>query len=197
MRRMKFRTVLLVGACLMSSIAAMSQTSEQRAGHGIGALDAAITVNPVMSQSQSGTRFWMAGGSAQIHDRLYKGLGVVGDIAAAHTGNIDFSNVGLTLVTTTFGPRYTLQVPKQKAEIYVQVLAGFARGMDSTFPSFVTSNSTASSYAVNLGGGVNVPINKRFSYRVVEASWLRTALPNGSTDVQNALRLGTGLIVHF
>jgi hypothetical protein len=191
-----FRTVLLVGACLLSTIAVMAQ-NPQGADRKIGTADVAFTFNPVLSQTQPGSRFWMEGGSIQLHDRFYKGFGVVGDLAVVGTGNMNNSGVGLTLMTATFGPRYTFVVPKRKTEVYGQTLIGWASGMKSAFTSPIGTTASANSFAANLGGGVNLNLNKQFALRLLEASWVRTSLPNGAGNTQNMAWLGTGLVVHF
>jgi hypothetical protein len=48
-----------------------------------------------------------------------------------------------------------------------------------------------------MGGGLDYPASHRMSLRVIDASWLRTALSNGTTTVQNNLRLGSGIAFHF
>jgi hypothetical protein len=45
------------------------------------------------------------------------------------------------------------------------------------------------------GGGVNRQLNKRFAARLIEADWVYTQLPNSTTNKQNDLRLGAGLVV--
>jgi hypothetical protein len=46
-----------------------------------------------------------------------------------------------------------------------------------------------------MGGGMNVPLTRRIAVRAFEADWLRTQLPNSTTNAQNNLRLGTGLVL--
>lgn len=58
-------------------------------------------------------------------------------------------------------------------------------------------NSTGDSFALQVGGGINLPLWNHFAVRALDAEWLRTQLPNGTTDVQNNLRLGTGLVYRF
>jgi hypothetical protein len=51
--------------------------------------------------------------------------------------------------------------------------------------------------ALCIGGGVNVALRHRLALRAFEADWLRTQLPDGTTNVQNNLRLGAGLVFRF
>jgi len=59
------------------------------------------------------------------------------------------------------------------------------------------ANDSADSLALYAGGGVNVHLKNRLALRAIEANWLRTQMPNATTNVQNNLRLGAGLIYTF
>ena len=59
------------------------------------------------------------------------------------------------------------------------------------------ASSSANSLALQIGGGMDLAIKHRFLLRVFEADWLRTALPNADTNVQNSIRLGAGAVVRF
>ncbi|WP_420238541.1 hypothetical protein ACOBR2_02745 [Telmatobacter bradus] len=142
--------------------------------------------------------FWMQGGSVQLQGDFWKGFSVVADVAGGHKGNMSGSGVGIDLLTTVFGPRYTCRLPHRSIEIYGQGLVGEANGFHSVFTTSSGANSSAYSMALNLGGGVNVPLkNSRFAVRALEASWVRTQLPNAGDNMQNHLRLGAGAILHF
>jgi peptidoglycan-associated lipoprotein len=47
---------------------------------------------------------------------------------------------------------------------------------------------------LEVGGGINYLLTPRFSVRAIDADWLRTQLPNATTNVQNNLRLGAGIV---
>jgi hypothetical protein len=61
----------------------------------------------------------------------------------------------------------------------------------------LNANDSADSLALYAGGGVNLRLKNRFALRAIEANWLRTQMPNATTNVQNNLRLGAGLIYTF
>jgi hypothetical protein len=50
--------------------------------------------------------FWIQGGSIELGANVWRGLGIAADVTGTHTGSIGSSNLPLSLVTTTFGPRY-------------------------------------------------------------------------------------------
>jgi hypothetical protein len=43
---------------------------------------------------------------------------------------------------------------------------------------------------------MDLRISHHFSLRLFKADWLRTQLPNSTTDVQNDLLLGAGIVIH-
>lgn len=51
--------------------------------------------------------------------------------------------------------------------------------------------------ALLVGRGADYRLSRHVAYRVVDAAWLRTQLANGTTTVQNDLRLGAGVALRF
>jgi hypothetical protein len=48
---------------------------------------------------------------------------------------------------------------------------------------------------MELGGGMNLLVSRHLAVRAFEADWLRTGLPNGTTNVQNNLHVGAGVVI--
>lgn len=196
MRHSIRKKVLLAGACMMAGLAAWGQQAP--AQRPTSSLDVAVTYDPMQANVvHSGNHFWMQGGSVQIHGQFWHGLGVVADVAGLHTASMNSTGVGLDLVTSTFGPRYTWSLPQRRLSFFGQALLGEANGLNSIFPSATGTSSTGSSLALQVGGGVDVPLAHHLRARILEADWLRTQLPNATTNVQNNLRLGAGLVFRF
>jgi hypothetical protein len=160
-------------------------------------LELAFTYQGTLSDLVSGSRFWMQGGSAQIHGQFYGGWGVVADISGAHIANINATGVGLDLVTATFGPRYTWRPAHTRYSVYGQGLVGEAWGRNSVFPNSAGAATTANSLAVKAGGGLNVDLTRHFALRAVEADYLRTQLPNSTNNAQNNLTLAAGIVLRL
>jgi hypothetical protein len=189
--------VLLAGAWMMAGLTAWGQQTQSSASPTKGSLELALVYNPLMSNVVGSNGFWMQGGSVQVHGQFWRGLGVVADVSGLHTANTGASpGVGLDLVTATFGPRYTWLLRGRYA-VFGQVLAGEANGFHSVFPAVGGANDSADGLALYVGGGVNLHLKNRFALRAIEANWLRTQMPNATTNVQNNLRLGAGLIYTF
>ncbi len=70
-------------------------------------LDLAVTYGAQRGLASGGGGFWAQGGTAELSVMAYHGLGVAMNIGGMRAANISSSGVGLTMLTTTFGPRYT------------------------------------------------------------------------------------------
>jgi len=181
------------GACCMAATSGWGQEktpSEPKAS----SLDVAITYDALWGNVTTGAHFWMQGGSAQVHGQFWHGVGVVADVAGLHSGNLSNSGVGLNLVTATFGPRYTWSRARSRCSLFGQALVGEAFGLNSTFPAASSAVNDANSLATQLGGGVNLALSRRVTLRAADAEWLRSQVPNATNNVQNNMRLGTGIV---
>ena len=84
-------------------------------------------------------------------------------------------------------------------------MAGISNGFHSLFSEgsgpvgSVNAGTTSSSnaLAVDVGGGLDVQLNRRFAVRAFRASYLRTQFPNTTTNVQNSFSLSAGVVVRF
>ena len=160
-------------------------------------LDVAVTYTAQRSlKASTGQNFWMSGGSIELGLNVWKGWGVAADFTGTHTDSIGTSGIPLSLVTTTFGPRYRWHA-QRKLSLYGQALVGEANGFRSIFPASAGAQTDANSLALQLGGGLDYRLHGRYALRVLDAGWLRTQLPNATDNVQNTLRLGAGLVVNF
>jgi hypothetical protein len=101
------------------------------------------------------------------------------------------------MVTATFGPRYTWSSSLRHYSIFGQALAGEANAFHSVFPAREGALDSTNSLALQVGGGVNLPVTRHISIRALQVDWLHTQLPNNSGNVQNNLRMGAGLIYRF
>lgn len=115
---------------------------------------------------------------------LYEGLGVAVDISGHYTAPMEEYNFLL-------GPQYSYSWHGMR--FYGHGLFGKAR---DRLRQPGTSNIEPSDLhkALALGGGVDVPLGERFSFRAVQADYLIT---NAFGTTQHNLRFSTGLIVRF
>lgn len=138
--------------------------------------------------------FNMNGAFVSADVPLWNWLGVTGKVTLNHGKNISDLGQNLTLMTFAAGPKVSL--PMGRFIPFGEILFGVARGTGSYFPSGDTSSSSASSFALAPGGGVDIGLTPRFAIRA-EAQYLRTSLPNGFGNTQNQLQIGTGIVFRF
>ena len=120
---------------------------------------------------------------------MWRGFGVAGDITGSQSGKISSDGVGLRPLTFTAGPQYKWIAPSRadyyNSSVFGHVLFGEATASNSVFAGATESSSSASSFCFKVGGGVDLDITPRISLRVVQADWVRTQFPNGTSNVQN------------
>ena len=196
MRTSVIGLVLTVAISLSASLAASGQrkvyvpVSPSR-------LDVAFTYNPTLANVTTSNQFWLQGGSAQIHARLWHEIGIAGNVVGLHIGNMQSSGVGLDLIAYTAGLRYTVTPKSGRINFFGEALGGAVHGANSIFPTRTQFNTSGDSMAMQIGGGVNLPLSYHLAVRIAEADWLRTQLPNATTGVQNNFRLGAGIQYRF
>ena len=120
---------------------------------------------------------------------------IAGEYTGGHSSNISSLGQGLTLMTFTGGPQFSYRF--HRFTPYGEVLVGGAHGSDSYFPSRTSSSTSASSFALSTGGGLDFYLTPRFSIRALDVQYLRTSFPNGMGNEQNQLMLGAGVVIKF
>ncbi len=190
--RRAISTMLLLGA-----IAAAATAQKPKPAVPERNLELSFTYDATLADAITKQSFWMQGGSVQVHGQFYRNWGVVADITGLHTGNMHSSGIPLSLVTATFGARYTWRQPGRKYALFGQLLGGEAFGFHSIFPATGGALGNASSLAAQAGGGMNVDISPHIAVRAFEVDWLRSQVPNSTTNVQNSVKFGTGLVFRF
>jgi hypothetical protein len=152
---------------------------------------------------QPNTYFYLRGASTEIAYAPFKGIGFV----AGGTGTAGTNLRGaIDIHTITFfvGPRYTYNLGhisptawNRKGSIFVQGKVGYAFATSGQYPVKGVLTSNASSLDLEAGGGLNLHIYHRFDLRLIEADLVHTRFPNGAENVQNSLRVATGINFHI
>jgi hypothetical protein len=213
---MRSRIKTILAMVLVIPIAAVSVRSAQAqatpASGSAAAAQAAGDSKPLPYEIEAGYTFLMAneppgscncfgmqGGNGTFAWNIKDtGWAVVGDVAAVTAGGITSSGYGLAVVTVTGGLRYRWASPKMKIQPFAQTLFGVAHGSGTgaQYPNPAAANAGVN-FAMNAGGGVDVPVNRKFSVRLVEADLLMTDFDNMASGRQYNLRLGAGAVFHF
>lgn len=194
--RMRTTRMAIAAAAMVVSLAPLG-ASAQTSSAPRYPLAVAVTYNATRASTVPGANFWMQGGSIEIEDRFYRGLGMMAEIAGAHADNIQSSGVGLDLVTAAFGPRYTWALAHRRYRFFAQALVGEADGFNSVFPTPHGAIASSNSLALKMGGGINIALSPHIALRAIEGNWLRTQFPNSAANIQNNLSLGTGFVFRF
>jgi len=142
--------------------------------------------------------FWFQGGSLDAAITFHRGFGFAANVTGLHASNLA-PGLGLNEIDVMVGPRYTLRLnskSKHETRIFGEALLGGARGSSSVFPKSTGLDSRASSFAYQVGGGLDISITKHIAIRAVEADYVRSYLPDNGGDTQGRIRLGFGITYH-
>jgi hypothetical protein len=81
---------------------------------------------------------------------------------------------------------------------FVQVSVGLAHA-SGTLVGHGTPGAinAGAAFAANMGGGLDMRVNRRFSVRLAEVDYLLTTVHNDTNNHQNNLRISAGAILRF
>jgi hypothetical protein len=198
MNRKLVHALLLCGALIAPSIV---QAQEAQPHHAYRT-EYAVTLDFEHAQvaQTGGNRFWLEGGSSEAAITFWRNLGLAGILIGEHASNVNQS-VGLSKIAFMAGPRYTFDtsryskplMPQGTSALFLESLYGGAHAFDSLFPGAKGAASSASSFSMLMGGGVDIGLKHGFAIRALEVDWVHTALPNNAGNSQNGLRLAFGI----
>lgn len=145
------------------------------------------------------TCFSLNGGSATFAWPVRPGhFALAADASIAHAGSITSSGYSLTLSAFTAGVRYLPNFRHSSLQPFGQVLVGLAHSSGSLVEGDTpAASNSGAAFAANVGGGLDLRMNRRVSLRLIEADYLLTRFNNGVNDHQNNLRLDAGVVFHF
>jgi len=194
-----------VGACILAGVTGWAQQSQKPVAPDTVSTDLAVTFAVERSQVVPGqTSFWLKGGGADAAVTFKSGLGIAASLTGDHTANVG-SGVDVNRISFLAGPRYTwtawqghaTAADNRRLQIFGQELLGWTHGFNGLYPAMPAATSSANSFVVQAGGGLNLYLNKRWGIRLLEADYVRTEFPNAAANIQNDMRLSFGLTYHF
>ena len=94
------------------------------------------------------------------------------------------------MYTILYGPRFSYRKPYGTA--FVQGLLGAARTSVNVVPTGPHAND--SSFAFDMGGGLDLTLTSQAAVRLLQLDYLRT---NAFSSGQNNYRLSAGIVLHF
>jgi Outer membrane protein beta-barrel domain len=169
--------------------------------------------------------FDMNGGSAQFIYNFNRRVSFVADIGSVTKQNVGIINADNTTTFYMFGPRVSYR-NHSRFTPYAQIVFGGAtravsRQLDvltganipvfpvvapfNLFPGANTEitaqvSATQTAFAMAVGGGLDIRLGKRFSFRPVSVDYVLTRFPSlstGDNQNQNSIRAGAGIIFTF
>jgi outer membrane immunogenic protein len=184
-------TQVIIGTLLSSlSIAAFAQKPKNT-------IDAEVMFTELRANAPVGGCgcFWMQGGTGELALPLWRNFSAVMEAGGQHTNQIPGFNTGLSLVTGMGGLR--MRVPNHtKFQPFVQALFGGVHGFDGYFPAPVGKLPTSydTSFAMTIGGGLDIAVSRHVWIRVLQADYQYSELRNVQGNRQNQFRLGAGIV---
>jgi hypothetical protein len=146
-----------------------------------------------------GPKFTSNGGTGQLVYNLSDWLALVGDFGGYHNGRTEGVPVNNTMANAQLGPRFSFR-KKKRVSPYLQTLLGAAFTTGSRQPSDDNLHISGSSFAMLLGGGVEIRLSRHIAFRPAEVDYFPTHLRNPVTNtaqIQDNLRYSTGLTFRF
>jgi outer membrane immunogenic protein len=168
-----------------------------QAQHLQNTFDAYITYSQMRANAPVGGCgcFWMNGGMGGFSIPLWRNFSGVVEAGGNTTNHIPQFNTGLSLLYGMGGLR--IRVPNHtRFQPFGQGLFGGVHGFDGYFPDRVGKLPTSydTSFALTVGGGLDIAVSKHIWIRAVQADYFYSELRNLQGDRQNQLRLGAGVV---
>jgi hypothetical protein len=190
---------LLLAGAVAVGLCSGSASAQNPAANSPAALEVAITYAGERAQIAPGTCgcFWLQGGGADAALALWKGFAASASLTGDHASSY-YSGFDVNKITYLFGPRYTysggrIRAIKHQAQIFGEALFGGVHAFNGAFPTSTGLAPSANSFAMQVGGGINLVLLSRVGIRVFQADYVRTDLPNNYSKSQNDLRLAVGV----
>src|ERR1700730_4242998 len=191
---MAMRFMVMAALLFMGASAAVAQ-------EGVSG-DAAATYQWVHTNAGPGQCgcFGLNGGGVSGSWDLRGPLSVVADISSGFTNSGAPAGHSLTLTSFMAGARYQLpRLPRtwahgaHRVQPFAQLLVGAAHAGGGV----AGIGDASSGFATRVGGGLDVPVSRRFSVRVIQIDYDLTHIANATNDHQNNLLVGAGIVFHW
>jgi outer membrane immunogenic protein len=168
---------------------------------------AQIATGPELSYTYSALRtnapvggcgcFWNSGGSMELAVPLWRHFSSVAEFSGEHAGSIPGnSGTSLSLISALAGVRVTRPVNK-KFVPFAQGLIGVVHAFNSYFPSSSGPTTSATSFALATGGGIDVAVSPRWLVRPIQVEYQFMQLPNNGGNEQHDIRLSVGIVLRL
>jgi len=158
----------LLGLVVLLGASALAQNTDAPTGELYGGYS-------YVRSNFAGTGINSNGGSASFTINPNRWLGLVADFGG-------YNGSGVTTVTYLFGPRLSYR-SKSPVTPFAHALFGGAHATNS-----------GNSFAMAVGGGLDLRADSHWSWRMVQAEYLLTTFNDGINSHQNNARISTGIV---
>ena len=202
----------LLIAVLLSSLASSLGQNEKKpeffAGYSFESVDTGVNSTDVGTTTSLDNRFKANGFQLSATSYFTKRFGLTADFSGYFNSLTDFfgTTTGqskFSLYNITGGPQIRF-ASASRFTPFAQVLAGIARrNFSETIPSTSTSfTDNKTSFALNLGGGMDYKFSNRFAWRIVQFDYNPIFLKSRTIDsiaipdrTLNGFRFSTGIVI--
>jgi hypothetical protein len=184
------RSIFVVTALLL--IGASAATAQESSFSG----DAAITYQWVHTNAGPGQCgcFGLNGAGISGSWNVKGPWSLVADFSSAYNGSAPPAGNSLTLTSMLAGGRFqTPRFPRSKVQPFAQALVGAAHAGGGV----AGVGDSSYGFATRVGGGIDWPVSRRFSLRVIQVDYYLTHIANAVNDRQNNLLIGAGIVFHW
>ncbi len=141
--------------------------------------------------------FWANGGTVEVAVPVWRDFSAVGEFSGETASSIPGNTgAGLSLISGMGGLRVSRPL-YGRFRPFAQGLLGGVHAFDSYFPTSSGSTPSANSFALAVGGGVDLAMTRRFLLRPIQLDYQYMQLPNGSSDQQHDFRVSAGVVLRF
>jgi opacity protein-like surface antigen len=139
--------------------------------------------------------FWLTGGHGGVSLPVWRNFSAVVEAGGHTTDHIPGFDKGLSILYGMGGVRLRIANPT-RFQPFGQGLFGGVHGFDSYFPASVGKLPTSSdtSFALTVGGGLDIAVAKHVWIRAVQADYFYSELRNLQGNRQNQFRIGAGIL---
>jgi outer membrane immunogenic protein len=144
--------------------------------------------------------FGLNGGGVSGSWNLAGPWSVVAEVSSEFTANAGPAGHSLTLTSYMAGARYQLpRLPRtwahgaHRVQPFAQVMVGAAHAGGG----IAGIGDASFGFASRVGGGLDVPVSRSFSVRVIQMDYYLTRIANAVNDHQNNFLVGAGIVFRW
>ncbi len=192
------KAALLILALAVVPVVASAQDEFPKAELAMGYSLVRMSTTGVLEQ------FTQQGGSTNVAFNFNRKVGLVADFGAYNNNNIRGYDVNNTMFTYLFGPRFSAR--GEKFTLFGNALFGGAHINGSANANLVSSGTTTvvhieesnNSFAMVVGGGIDINAGKHFAIRPAQFDYLLTRFnPGSQSETQNCMRYSAMIVFKF